>query len=61
MIIYLLGVAAAIWTVVDILRQRTFKLYQKILLVLGVLVTSWVGIGVYYFVILPYGTAEKKK
>lgn len=50
MIIYILGVIAAIWCVLDILKKKCDGL-MKILLIVGVLATSWLGVIVYYFLL----------
>ena len=49
-IIYILGIIAAIWCVLDIFKSKQ-DLLIKILLTVLVLVTSWIGIAVYYFII----------
>ena len=49
-IIYILGVLAAIWCVLDILKKNC-DLFKKILLIILVLATSWVGFLVYYFLL----------
>lgn len=47
-IVYILGIIAAIWCVLDILKKN-IGLIPKILLIILVLATSWVGFVVYYF------------
>lgn len=47
-IVYILGIIAAIWCVLDILKKN-IGLVPKILLIILVLATSWVGFVVYYF------------
>ncbi|MCQ2143776.1 MAG: hypothetical protein MJY56_06880 [Bacteroidales bacterium] len=47
-IVYILGVILAIWCVLDILKKNC-DLVKKILLIILVLVTSWVGVCLYYF------------
>lgn len=47
-IVYILGIIAAIWCVLDILKKN-IGLVPKILLIILVLVTSWIGFVVYYF------------
>ena len=49
-IISILGVIAAIWCVLDILKKNC-GLLKKILLIILVLATSWVGFLVYYFIL----------
>ena len=48
-IIYILGVIAAIWCVIDILKKKNTSLLIKILLCVLVLCTSWIGLALYYF------------
>ena len=47
-IIYILGIIAAIWCVLDILKKNS-GLITKILLILLVLALSWIGVALYYF------------
>ena len=47
-IIYILGVIAAIWCVLDILKKKS-GIITKILLIVLVLATSWLGVILYYF------------
>ena len=49
-ILYILGVVAAIWCVLDICKKNIDTL-KKVLLIVGVLVFSWIGVLVYYFLI----------
>lgn len=49
-IIYILGIIAAIWCVLDIWKKN-LDLIKKILLTVLVLAFSWIGIAVYYFII----------
>lgn len=49
-IIYILGIIAAIWCVLDIWK-KDIDMVKKILLTVLVLVCSWIGIAVYYFII----------
>ncbi|MBR4826504.1 MAG: hypothetical protein IKZ91_01305 [Bacteroidales bacterium] len=50
-IIYILGIVAAIWCVLDILKKPKLDLLWKIILIIAVLATSWLGFLVYYFII----------
>lgn len=50
-IIYILGLIAAIWCVIDILKKSSIGLIGKILLCILVLATSWIGLAVYYFIL----------
>ena len=47
-IIYILGVIAAIWCVIDILKKKA-NFITKLLLIILVLATSWIGLALYYF------------
>ncbi len=49
-IIYILGVILAIWCVLDILKKN-LDFVKKLLLIVAVLITSWIGVLVYYFII----------
>lgn len=49
-IIYILGVLASIWCVLDILKKNVSLIYKVLLMVL-VLCTSWVGLAIYYFLL----------
>lgn len=48
MLIYLAGLICAIWCVLDILK-KPITLPGKVLTTVVVLLTSWIGIAVYYF------------
>ncbi len=48
-IIWLIGVIAAIWCVLDIFKKNSLNLLWKIILCIAVLATSWIGLLVYYF------------
>ena len=50
-IIYIVGIIAAIWCVLDIFKKPKLDLIMKILLAIAVLAFSWVGFLVYYFLI----------
>lgn len=49
-IVYVLGIICAIWCVIDIWKKNT-GLVPKVLLTIFVLVLSWVGIIIYYFLL----------
>ena len=49
-IIYILGVIAAVWCVLDILK-KDIDLIKKVLLIVLVLACSWIGIAIYYFLL----------
>lgn len=50
-ILYIVGIIAAIWCVLDILKKNKLSLLWKIVLIIAVLATSWIGLLVYYFLI----------
>ncbi|MCR5325818.1 MAG: hypothetical protein K6E37_03600 [Bacteroidales bacterium] len=50
-IIYIIGIIAAIWCVIDIFKKPKLDLLWKIVLTVAVLATSWIGLLVYYFII----------
>jgi len=50
-IIYILGIVAAIWCVLDIFKHDKLDLLWKIVLTVAVLATSWIGFAAYYFLI----------
>lgn len=50
-IVYILGIIAAIWCVLDIFKKHKLGVIGKIIVALLVLATSWVGFAVYYFVV----------
>ena len=47
-IIFLAGLACAIWCVLDILKQPVGTM-GKLIVAIAVLATNWVGIALYYF------------
>lgn len=49
-IVYILGLLAAVWCVLDIWKKNC-DLPVKILATVLVLLTSWVGLAVYYFIV----------
>lgn len=50
-LIYILGIVAAVWCVLDIFKHNKLEPLYKILLSIAVLAFSWVGLAVYYFLI----------
>lgn len=50
-IIYILGIVAAIWCVLDIFKATKIDGIMKLVVAVAVLLTSWVGFLVYYFVV----------
>ena len=50
-IIYILGIIAAIWCVLDIFKKKNVDIIIRILIAVAVLATSWLGIIIYYFLV----------
>ncbi|MBO4475177.1 MAG: hypothetical protein J5737_00435 [Bacteroidales bacterium] len=50
-IVYIVGLVAAIWCVIDIFKKPKINLLFKVLLAVAVLAFSWIGLLVYYFLI----------
>ena len=50
-IIYILGIIAAVWCVLDIFKHNKLEPLYKVLLSIAVVAFSWVGFLVYYFLI----------
>lgn len=50
-IVYIVGLIAAIWCVLDIFKKPKLNLLWKIVLAIAVLAFSWIGLLVYYFLI----------
>ncbi|MBR5042299.1 MAG: hypothetical protein IKX67_03600 [Bacteroidales bacterium] len=50
-IVYIVGLIAAIWCVLDIFKHNKLNLLWKIVLSIAVLAFSWIGLLVYYFLI----------
>ena len=50
-IIYILGVFFAIWCVLDILKKKNLDIVVRILIAIAVVLTSWIGMLVYYFLL----------
>ena len=50
-VIYILGIVAAIWCVLDIFKSNKLEPLYKVLLSVAVLAFSWVGLAVYYFLV----------
>jgi len=49
-ILYILGLIAAIWCVLDIFKKN-IDTVLKIVIAVAVLATSWIGLAVYYFLV----------
>lgn len=50
-IVYIVGIIAAIWCVLDIFKKPNLSILWKIVLTIAVLATSWIGFIVYYFLV----------
>ena len=50
-IVYVLGIVAAVWCVLDIFKHNKLEPLCKVLLSIAVVAFSWVGFLVYYFLI----------
>lgn len=50
-ILYIVGILAAVWCVLDIFKKGNWGLIKKLIVALLVLATSWIGFAVYYFVL----------
>ena len=50
-IVYVLGIVAAVWCVLDIFKHNKLEPLYKILHSIAVVAISWVGFLVYYFLI----------
>lgn len=50
-LVYVVGIIAAIWCVLDIFKKPNLSLLWKIVLTIAVLATSWIGFLVYYFLV----------
>ena len=50
-LVYIVGIIAAIWCVLDIFKKPNLSLLWKIVLTIAVLATSWIGFLVYYFLV----------
>jgi hypothetical protein len=50
-IIYILGIVIAIWCVLDIFKNSKLGIIGKVLVSVLVLMFSWIGFAVYYFIL----------
>ena len=50
-IVYILGIVAAVWCVLDIFKHNELEPLYKVLLSIAVVAFSWVGFLVYYLLI----------
>ena len=51
-IIWLVGVICCIWCIKDVWNKKQLDNVIKILLTVGLLCFSWIGLAVYYFIIM---------
>lgn len=50
-VLYILGIIATIWCILDIFKKNNLELLWKIILCVAVVCTSWIGFAAYYFYI----------
>ncbi len=50
-LVYIAGIVAAVWCVLDIFKHNKLEPLYKILLSIAVVAFSWLGFIVYYFLI----------
>ncbi len=50
-IVWLVGVICCIWCIKDVWSKKNVDNVIKILLTIALLITSWVGLAVYYFIV----------
>ena len=50
-LVYITGIVAAVWCVLDIFKHNKLEPLYKILLSIAVVAFSWLGFIVYYFLI----------
>lgn len=50
-ILYILGIIASVWCVLDIFSSSKLDALMKLLLSVAVLCFSWIGFAVYYFLV----------
>ena len=50
-IVYIVGLVASVWCVLDIFKHNKLNLLWKIVLSIAVLAFSWIGLVVYYLFI----------
>lgn len=51
MILYLIGLACAIWCVYDLFTTKKIDILWKVVISIVLLSTSWIGLAVYYFLL----------
>ena len=50
-IIGILGLIACIWCILDVWKKSHVNTLIKVLITIGLLVTNWIGLAVYYFIV----------
>lgn len=50
-ILWIIGLVCCIWCIKDVWSKSHVDTVIKVLLTVGLLVTSWIGLAVYYFII----------
>jgi hypothetical protein len=50
-IIWLLGLIACIWCIMDLWKKSHVDTLIKVLITIGLLAFSWIGLAVYYFIV----------
>ena len=50
-IIWIIGLVCCIWCIKDVWRKPNLDTVIKIVLTVGLLVCSWIGLAVYYFIL----------
>jgi uncharacterized membrane protein len=50
-IVYIAGIIAAVWCVLDIFKHNKLEPIYKVLLAVAVVAFSWLGFLIYYFLI----------
>lgn len=50
-LVWLAGIVCCIWCIKDVWSKSHVDTLIKVLLTIGLVVTSWIGLAVYYFII----------
>ncbi|MBO5808180.1 MAG: hypothetical protein J6R15_02375 [Bacteroidales bacterium] len=50
-IVWIIGLVCCIWCIKDVWKKTKIDTVIKILLTIGLLVCSWIGLAVYYFIL----------
>jgi hypothetical protein len=51
LILWIIGLVCCIWCIKDVWSKSHVDTLIKVLLTVGLLVTSWIGLAVYYFIV----------